>query len=245
MLNKDQAVCIRTVDYSETSQVATFFARQTGKISVIAKGSKRHKSSFGGPLEILTYGQIVFLQRNQSSLATLTEFEQKPALTNLSKNLTALNCALFAAELLNLLTEEYDPHTQLFDSIIEFLENIQKTKKTEQMLMLLISFQLTLLTQTGFSPILNLCSNCSMPLKNSNHLYFSSSSNGLICKDCEVSFYDKVKLTPQAANFITNLKQLDKADKNTLAEIEKILITHFTNLLSKPPKMAKHILALK
>ena len=41
MLINDQAVCIRTIDYSETSQVATFFARNTGKLTVIAKGAKR------------------------------------------------------------------------------------------------------------------------------------------------------------------------------------------------------------
>jgi len=111
--------------------------------------------------------------------------------------------------------------------------------------MLLISFQLTLLTQTGLSPVLNLCSNCHLPIKKATGIYFSSSTNGLLCEDCEASFYDKIKLTLKAANFITNLKQLDKADINTLAEIEKILITHFTNLLSKPPKMAKYILALK
>jgi len=132
MLNKDQAVCIRTVDYSETSQVATFFARQAGKISVIAKGSKRPKSSFGGPLEILTYGQIVFSQRNQSSLATLTEFEQKPALTNIPKNLTALNCALFAAELLNLLTEEYI-HS-FSTALSNFLKIFRKQKRPKRSL---------------------------------------------------------------------------------------------------------------
>ncbi|MBM4027044.1 MAG: DNA repair protein RecO, partial [Planctomycetes bacterium] len=41
MLTKDQAICLRTVDYSETSQVVTLFARQAGKVRAIAKGSKR------------------------------------------------------------------------------------------------------------------------------------------------------------------------------------------------------------
>jgi recombinational DNA repair protein (RecF pathway) len=41
MLTRDRAVCIRTVDYSETSQILTLFGRLSGKIRAIAKGSKR------------------------------------------------------------------------------------------------------------------------------------------------------------------------------------------------------------
>ena len=52
MLTKDTAICIRTVDYSETSQIVTFFTRAKGKLTAIAKGSKRPKSAFDGTVEI-------------------------------------------------------------------------------------------------------------------------------------------------------------------------------------------------
>ena len=35
MLTKDLAICIRTVDYSETSQIVTFFTKAHGKIGAI------------------------------------------------------------------------------------------------------------------------------------------------------------------------------------------------------------------
>jgi DNA repair protein RecO (recombination protein O) len=75
VLTKDTAICIRAIDYSETSQILTFFTRDTGKIGAIAKGSKRPKSSFGGPFEIFSYGRIVFAESNKDKLSTLTEFE--------------------------------------------------------------------------------------------------------------------------------------------------------------------------
>ena len=40
MLKKDKALCIRAIDYFETSQIVTFFTRDTGKISAIAKGEE-------------------------------------------------------------------------------------------------------------------------------------------------------------------------------------------------------------
>ena len=66
MLTKDTAICIRAVDYSETSQILTFFSRDNGKFSAIAKGSKRPKSAFDGPIEIFAYGKIVFTSTQYS-----------------------------------------------------------------------------------------------------------------------------------------------------------------------------------
>ncbi len=250
MLTKDTAICIRAIDYSETSQIVTFFTRATGKISAIAKGSKRPKSAFDGTIEILSHGKIVFSDSNKEKLATLTEFESAyggAGFTHLADNLFALNCASFAAELVDKLTNDYDPHPGLFDSFLQFLQNVneQRTTSDEQRdtLPLLILFQLALLKEVGLQPILNACVNCKNNFSQDRpQSYFSSSANGLVCRDCEDSFPDRIKLTNTAANTLSNLKLIAESDEKTLNEIEKILIYHFTEILHRPPKMAKYIL---
>jgi len=292
VLTKDTAICIRAVDYSETSQIVTFFARAAGKISAIAKGSKRPKSAFDGPIEIFSYGKIVFSDSNKEKLATLTEFAPAPALafarkrggagfTGLSSNLFTLNCCLFAVELLNKLTHDYDPHPQLFDDFLQFLENTQSLildsrlsipdnqsltsiqqpcpgapGSSIEILALLILFQLSLLKEVGLRPVLNACANCKTRYaslacpersrregrKTRDEVYFSSSANGLVCRDCESSFPDKVRLSQTAANCLSNLKLLAESQEKTLNEIETVLVGHFTELLGRKPKMAKYIL---
>lgn len=261
MLVKDTAICIRAIDYSETSQILTFFTRDTGKISAIAKGSKRPKSSFGGPFEIFSYGKIVFAESNKDKLSTLTEFESSfggAGFSSLSANLFTLNCCLFGAELLNKLTHDYDPHPQLFDDFLQFLKNAQSSTSIKhpassvEMLTLLILFQLSLLKETGLQPVLNHCVNCKTQypirntqhaIRNTHHVFFSSSINGLICRDCEAAFPDKIRLSPNAANCLSNLKLLTRAKENTLKEIEKLLTHHLTEILGHKPKMAKYILS--
>ncbi len=244
MLTKDLGLCIRALDYSETSQIVTFFTRATGKISAIAKGSKRPKSAFDGPIEVFSHGKIVFSDSTREKLAVLTEFEQQPGLDSLRTNLFALNCSLFAAELVSNLTDEYDPHPQLFDSFLQFLKNTWDTSHGSRgTISLLILFQLTLLKEVGLQPILNTCVNC----KNSFSVdwpqcYFSNSANGLICRDCEASFTDKIRLTKNATACLANLKLIGESEEKTLNEIEKILISHFTEILHHPPKMAKYVL---
>ena len=250
MLTKDTAICIRAIDYSETSQIVTFFARAAGKISAIAKGSKRPKSAFDGPIEIFSYGKIVFADSKKEKLATLTEFESAyggAGFTGLSNNLFTMNCCIFGAELLNKFTHDYDPHPQLFDDFLQFLENAQESKDKHQMLALLILFQLGLLKEVGLQPILSYCVNCKTRYEHrassiEHRVYFSSSANGLICRDCEASFPDKLRLTQTAANCLSNLKLLAESQEKTLNEIETVLIHHLTELLGRKPKMAKYIL---
>jgi len=254
MLTKDLAICIRAVDFSETSQVVTFFARDTGKISAIAKGSKRPKSAFDGPIEVFAFGEIVFSDTTRDKLATLTEFQQQPSLTHPAKNLFALDCCLFAAELLNGMIDDYDPHPPLFERFLQFLKNSQVTgHQSRDTISLLILFQLALLKEAGLMPILDYCVNCKTRyerraepapsgVEGSGEVYFSSSANGLVCRDCEPTFPDKVRLSKEAATCLANLRQIPDAAEETLTEIEKILIRHFTDLLGRPPKMAKHIL---
>jgi len=249
MLTKDLAICIRAVDYSETSQIVTLFARDAGKISAIAKGSKRPKSAFDGPIELLAHGKVVFTDANKEKLATLTEFQQQPALLSLHGNLFAMYCCLFGAELLSALTDDYDPHPELFDSFVEFLQSVNGLQTTDNerrdILALLILFQLGLLREVGLQPILNYCANCKAKydVRNTKYeFYFSNSANGLICRDCEASFADKVRLSATVAAALASLKQIPGSQEKILTQIEKVLIYHFTGLLGRPPKMAKHIL---
>jgi DNA repair protein RecO (recombination protein O) len=249
MLIKDLAICIRTTDFSETSQILTLFTRAAGKISVIAKGSKRPKSAFDGPVEVFSYGRIVFSDSTKEKLATLTEFEQQPGFADLANNFFALNCCLFGAELVNSLTNEYDPHPELFDGFLRFLQDAnekQKTKNEKQKtLSLLILFQLTLLREIGLMPILNACANCKTQyaIRNTQYeAYFSSLANGLICRDCEASFPDKIGLTKNAANCLANAKLIAEAQERTLNEIQMVLVKHFTEILHRPPRMAKYVL---
>lgn len=243
MLNKDLAICIQAVDFSETSQILTLFTRTNGKIKAIAKGSKRPKSPLGGPAEIFSYGNIVFSDSSREKLATLTEFEQQPALSGLAENYFVINSALFSAELVNKLTDDYDPHPALFESFLQFLKNISQTKNKAFMLTALIVFQLSLLKEIGLKPVLKNCVNC----KNNFNtdwpiIYFSSSANGFICRDCEASFPDKIRIGKTAANALCNIKFIADVDAKILNEIERILIHHFTEILGRPPKMARYIL---
>jgi DNA repair protein RecO (recombination protein O) len=245
MLTSDQAICIRTVDYSETSQVVTFFTRSAGKTGAIAKGAKRPKSAFGGPLEVLSFGEIRFSHFDKDKLATLTEYEQEPPKGRLRKDLFAMDSALFAAEMVNRLTEEGDPHPALFDQFLQFLRDLDDAPPApsrRDILVRLILFQLVLLQEVGLQPVLKSCANCKRPFgPDWPRSYFSPAANGFLCRDCEMSFPDRMRLSARAANALADLRQVVNLEPDGLDEIEDALIRYFTATLGQRPRMADHV----
>jgi DNA repair protein RecO (recombination protein O) len=250
MLTTDHGICIRAVDYSETSQVVTFFARQTGKLPLMAKGTKRQKSSFGGPIEIFSYGSIVFTDSGRDKLATLAEFEPLQGVANypvLSADIFALNSCFLATELVNTLINDYDPHPRLFDSLLQFIHDASQKKSVNDehgtILANLILFQMILLTEIGLCPVFDYCVNCRNTFDARwPEVYFSSNAKGLICRDCQGTFPDKIRLTIDAAKCLADAKLLASAAQTTLKNIEEILIRYITDMLGRPPRMAKYIL---
>ena len=245
MLNKDNAVCLKAIDYSETSQIVTFFTHNLGKISAIAKGSKRPKSAFQGPIELFSHGPIVFSASNREKLAVLTEFDQQTAFKGLTTDFFKLNCALFATELVERFTDKYIPHPMLFKSFLEFLSNVSESENhtagCKNSLILLILFQLTLLQQAGLTPVINTCVNCKTKYNdNWKDCYFSGKGNGLICRDCETGFPDRIRVNNSAAAVLANLKTIADAKETQIKQIETVLIYYITELLGQSPKMAKY-----
>lgn len=237
MIHRDKAICVKTSDYSETSQIVTFFTRNSGKISLIAKGAKRKKSAFGGPLEVLSFGDAVYSESQSAKLATLREFEPKPAFMLLRTKLFAMNQAFFAVELAADFVEEHDPNTELFDRLKEFLENLQTCDNNNQGLRYLILFQISLFELTGIGITRKHCVNCGNT-NFSSAVYFSSSANGLLCRDCEISYPDKTRLDRPTAELLSNLSSISQADLPALQNLERLLIVHICTVLGKKPKMA-------
>jgi DNA repair protein RecO (recombination protein O) len=241
MVIKDEGICIRTVDYSETSQVVTFFTRQTGKVTLMAKGSKRARSPFGGTIEMFAWGQIAFSDSGRDKMGMLAEFEQMaqtPGSMAIAGDIGTLNCCLFAIELINLLTTDFDPHPGLFDALQAFLQEVSKKDALAQ----LVIFQLRLLREIGLSPVFEYCVNCKNQFDTpGQQLYFSNNAKGLICRDCQGAFPDSIQIAKNAVKYFTNIDSISGAEQRTVEGIESILTGYFSDILGRAPKMAKYV----
>jgi len=238
---KDTAICLRAVNYSETSQVVTLLTRDNGKIAAMAKGSRRAKSTFDGAIEVFSFGQAMFTEPAvHDQLCTLTEFVQMPRFRMLRANLSAMNAGLFAVELTESFCQPYDPHPDLFDALCGGLETLQQSDDPTTVLIGLVQYQLTLLLHVGIMPRLNACANCGSAAQGlRGELYFSSAANGLLCGGCEQSFSEKRRISIACMKALAKGHLPPDTPPSVVWEAEQLLIYHFTELMHRPPRTAK------
>ncbi|MEP0843211.1 MAG: DNA repair protein RecO, partial [Phycisphaerae bacterium] len=123
----DQAIALRRLDYSETSQVLLFLTRAHGPRRLIAKGIKRGtRDRFAVGIDLLERGDVTFIARagGEGSLGTLTEWRQVTIHAGLRGNLGRLYAAQYAAEITAAMIEEADPHPELYDALCRLLERL-------------------------------------------------------------------------------------------------------------------------
>ncbi|MCB9933584.1 MAG: DNA repair protein RecO [Planctomycetes bacterium] len=75
-LTTTTALCLRKIDFSETSQILTLLSDKLGTVGAIAKGAKRAKSGIGGPLDLMCLYNVVLYDRSRrGTLSILAQAE--------------------------------------------------------------------------------------------------------------------------------------------------------------------------
>ena len=190
----DRCICLRKVEYSETSQILTLFTRSRGLVRVMAKGahrvSKAGASKFGGGIDLLDVADAIFTDRPERDLATLTEWKLREGHLELRQSLRGLYLGFYAAELVSLLVEEHDPHPPLFDRLEATLIELA-TPRAEQAF---VAFELDVLRESGYLPDLFTCGSCGSPADARSAAAFSADRGAILCRPCESAFPARASL---------------------------------------------------
>ncbi len=198
-LLRDSAIVLKRLDYSESSQIVVVMTRANGKVRLIAKGARRStRKRFNPGMELLEAGEIVFSVRHvqQEALATMTDWKATRAFWELRERLDRLYAAQYAADITARLTEDWDVHAQVYDSLYATLD---RTARGHAALRELVAFQRTLLTESGVMPRFDKCVSCTQSLDATRDVYFSSFEGGLLCRDCEPARVEKRRVTVSPA----------------------------------------------
>ena len=146
---KDQALCIRQWDFSETSQTVSLLGRETGLFRAIAKGSRRPKSSFSGGIDLLTRGDVVAIIKPGRELATLTEWGLSRVWWRIRRDVHANRVAYFMSDCASRMLDLQDPHPGVFDGLVQAMDQIENGDPSAS---ILTRFLLVLLSDTGYRP---------------------------------------------------------------------------------------------
>ena len=205
------AIVLRRMNFSETDRIVTLYTREHGKISAIAKGSRKPISRLSGATETLTYGKVALA--TGKNLEVITQFEVKESFPRIREDLKRLAYAGYCAELTDVLTEDRQPSFDLFDLLLSTLYLMERPNDPEKIAHM---FELKLMKLLGYEPALDECLRCRKPLPISD-LFFSPSLGGMVCRECGPLPDDAIQI-PQAA--IEAMRGLLEADAPEVERME-------------------------
>lgn len=241
---KTEGLVIRQVDFSETSRVVTFFTKDHGKIGVMAKGARRLKSAFESAIDLLTTCRIVFLPKSSSSLQILTEAQLISRFQPSKSNLFSLFGGYYVAELLDGLTQEFDPHPDLYEAAQHTLSELTSTNELRRTI---LEFELTLLDEIGLLPPLDQCY-CGHPITSATSYAFWVSQGTLLCEQCQRSDIHSQKLTGGTITVLRKLCSEETAAHDALViteqqfkEMRHLVTACICQALDRRPKMLRYL----
>ncbi|MEX0716257.1 MAG: DNA repair protein RecO [Planctomycetaceae bacterium] len=241
---KTEALVIRVADFSESSRVVSFFTRDFGRTSALAKGGRRLKGPFEAALDLLAACRIVFL-RKSSGLDLLTEAQLISRFRPSGKSLVGLYGGYYVAELLSGLTEEYDPHAALYDAAQSTLHRLAKEEEPK---LAILRFELAVLREIGQLPALDACLVCGRSPEKGGTFAHWVSHGGLICRECSRDEYDSQRI---AAGTVAALRRFSSEDESLadrmtvsagqLEEMRRFTLAAISHVLGRRPKMHRYL----
>lgn len=229
----DNAICIRDLDWSESSQLVVLLTESRGKVRGLAKGSRRNSPSaiarFSGGINLLAQGQVVATTK-ATQLAAVTEWDLRADHYHLRTNLRAQWTAMYAADLIDALLAEEDPHPATYRALLGLLDD---TTRDDTGLPLL-RFQWSLLADVGYKPELVQDVETGQPLPDARAYSFDPRLGGLTSRN---GMHDELwrvrRETVELLRAIEQHRDTDAFDNQTFSRANRLICSYFRALIDK------------
>ncbi|UCG14694.1 MAG: DNA repair protein RecO [Deltaproteobacteria bacterium] len=178
VIRKNEAIILRSRDYSESDRLITFFTKSNGRLTGIAKGARRSKKRFVHSLEQLSYVTIAYADRSTSGLVRIDASELRSAFTGLRGDLARLGYASLSCEMVLEISPERQSNSALFSLLLQYLHQLEQGADPENTSLL---FQVRMLSLSGYAPNFQTCVFCGQEAYSGKNWYVSIAEGGLLC----------------------------------------------------------------
>ncbi len=182
MIVQTEGIVLKSFDFRETSRIATFFTRDFGKVKGVLKGIRKDPKKFASSVEKFSLNDIVYYQHRNSDLHLVSQCDMKDFFSGLRQDLERMTAASYASELVDTLMPAEERNLEIYQLTQTFLKSLQTTKDPGKLVQ---TFQIKILSLSGFQPHLETCVRCTEKVTDAPR--FSLALGGLLCPRCKDS----------------------------------------------------------
>lgn len=187
-LIKVKGVVIKEITYKDNDKIITILTDSVGKISCMAKGSKKTNSPILASSQYLVYSEFVISKG--TSYYYINSSDVINTFYNLRIDLDKLDIVFELTKLIQKTTDENQDTSSVLKLFLNTLYVIDKFNKDSKLVIAI--FKLKLLSILGFSPRIEKCEICSNKFILDNrednikeqNIYYDYVSNIFLCQNC-------------------------------------------------------------
>ena len=161
--------------------MVTFFSRDEGRLSGMAKSARASKRRFGGALEPGSLVGLSYTERREGHLVRIEEATIERASVGMMKTLQRIEAMARAIDLALAFLQERQSSPDKFDLLERWLGRIGKCDPWPSEL---VAFELKWLSHCGYQPHLDSCVGCGRPVDGGGRFAFGLDRGGLVCAEC-------------------------------------------------------------
>jgi DNA repair protein RecO (recombination protein O) len=229
-ITKTEAIVLKSIKFGDTSRIATLYAKDHGKVKIIAKGIRTPKSKLAGALQTFAHIQAVFYKKRTSEIYLLSQADTIESHQSITKDLNRYVFASAVLELLDRLITGEESNPEIFDLILHTLSFLESCP-AESIEKSFTHFALKLTDILGYKPKLDRCISCNKsPV--SRIILFSPEKGGIICRSCSKGDQAYLKLSKDSVDSALKLQSIKterldayKIPKDHLKEISDVILS--------------------
>lgn len=209
---------LATRDHGEADLIVTFFSRERGRATGIAKGAKRSKQRFVNKLEIFSFLHLTCSDPAGGGLVFLHEADLHTPFLHLRTDPARYATASVIRETLLLALREGERDETVFRLALWALHHLDDGGPRRSLLLL---YLLRFYSAIGYRPVLEACLGCGLAVAPDRVFAFSHLGGGLVCAACAAaSGHPGTRLSPGSIRLMQSALglPLDKLHRLKLTE---------------------------
>lgn len=228
-----RAIILKKVVYGEADLIVTFFGREEGRLSGIAKHARASQRRFGGALELGSIVDLRYVARGVSNMVRIEDAHIHIPTVGVMRSLPRIGAMSRALELTLAFIPERQAVPEKFDLLADHITELSRSDPTPSSI---IAFELKWLSLVGYQPVLEHCMSCGGEAVGDGVWSFSMDHGGVFCKSCTKPNLRRIDIKHKT---LEGMRLLSNGGEATLTEsdgraIQGLLANYMQHLLGRP-----------
>ncbi|MFA6393642.1 MAG: DNA repair protein RecO [Patescibacteria group bacterium] len=230
-----KAIILKREPFREHDARITLYSRERGKLSLIARGTKKTRSKMAGHLEPITLANIMAVRGKAFDYVGGAASEK--CFQGVKGDLEKTGVAGEAIRKFSSLIKEEEKDENIFGLFLDFI-NILEEEKNKDFKLISGYFMFKFLCLSGYRPELKICVDCGRKIEPGGN-FFALRKGGLVCKthNCRPDLHNH-KVSDDSIKMLRWVSESDlsnalkvKTDLKIDGEVNN-LICSFTNMIN-------------